>query len=76
MNLSIKALFEQIEDAVEYAANGRTPFTNEQVVSTAYMLVAKTGMFTDKCKVWRRMTGNLRTWDQFNIDFTIAYTDL
>ena len=52
VNLPIESLFEQIEDAIEYVAHGRIPFTNEQVVSTAYMLVAKTGIFTEECKVW------------------------
>lgn len=76
INFPIKALLEQIEDNVEYVAQGRTPFTNEQVVSISYMLVAKIGIFIDKYKVWRRMPRNLRIWNQFNIDLTIAYTDL
>ena len=40
------------------------------------MLVHKTGMFTDECKVWRRLPRNLKTWDKFKTDFTEAYTDL
>ena len=76
INMPIETLFEQIEDAVEYAAQAHTPFTNAQVVSTAYMLVHKTGMFTDECKAWRRITRNLKTWDRFKDDFSEAYMDI
>ena len=41
INLPIDTLFEQVEYAVEYAAQEHTPFTNAKVVSTSYMLVHK-----------------------------------
>lgn len=43
------------------------------MVSTAYILVTKTGIFTDECK--RRIPRNLKTLEQFNTNITIAYTD-
>ena len=51
INLPSETLFEQVEDAVEYSAQAHTPFKNTQVVNTAYILVHKTGIFTDECKV-------------------------
>ena len=35
----IENLFEQIDDAVEYADNANTPFTTEQILATSYLLV-------------------------------------
>ena len=76
INMLIETLFEKIEDTVEYTAQAHTPFTNAQVVSIAYMLVHKTGMFTNECKVWRRFTINLKTWDRFKDNFAEAYMDI
>ena len=53
-NLSIEVLIEYIEDAVEFAAAGCTPYTAEQVVNTAYQLIYKVVMFADNCKLWKR----------------------
>lgn len=50
INLPIETLFDQIEEGLEYAAAGRSLFTNEQVMSIAYMTVLKNGMFPDETK--------------------------
>ena len=44
-NLPIDNLFEQVNDAVEYAAAGNTPYTLLQIVTIAYQLVFNTGVF-------------------------------
>ena len=72
INLPIETLVGQTEDVVDYAAQVNAPFTNAQVVSTEYMLVHKTGMFTDKCKVWRRLPRNLKTRDRLKGNFDEA----
>jgi hypothetical protein len=53
-NLPIETLFDQIENSVDYAAAGLTPYSPEQVVAIAYQLVFATGMFLDYCKTWKR----------------------
>ena len=50
-NRPIENLTDQIENAVEYASAGQTPYTPEQVVAVAYQLVFKTGLFLDNCKI-------------------------
>ena len=40
------------------------------------MLIHKAGIFTDKCKAWRELARNLKTWDRFKDDFAEAYIDL
>ena len=76
VNFPIETLFDHIEEGVEYAAAGCSDFTNEQVVSMAYMTVLKTGMFPDETKEWRKLVRNLKTWDEFKMRFTEAHTDL
>ena len=53
VNLLIKTFFDQIEDAVEFAA-GNSPFTPVQVVNTAYNVIFSTGMFNNNCKIWKK----------------------
>lgn len=54
-NQPIEVLFDQIDDAIDYAAAGNTPFTNKQIVSTACNLVFDTGMHSDECEAWRKL---------------------
>ena len=54
VNVPIETLFKRIEECVQYAAAGNTPFTAAQVVSTSFRVIQKTGMFTDDCKIWNR----------------------
>ena len=76
VNLPIETLFKRIEECVQFAAAGDTPFTAPQVVSTAFRIVQKTGMYADDCKVWKRQTALYKTWAQFKVDFTIAHNEL
>ena len=44
-NTPIEMLFDQIEDAQDYAAAAGQPYTNNQLLTTAYNLVYATGLF-------------------------------
>jgi hypothetical protein len=74
-NLPIETLFDQVEDAVDFAAAGLTPYTPEQVVATAYQLIYATGMFVDDAKVWKRQTAAYKTWAHFKRDFAISHRE-
>ena len=75
-NQPIEVLFDQIEDAVDFAAAGNTPFTNEQIVNAACNLVFDTGMFSDECKEWQKKETANKTWDEFKLRFAEAHQDL
>lgn len=72
----IEELFEQIEDATDYADAAGAPYNNAQVISRAYVLVLKTGEYNDACRDWRKRPEQEKTWDQFKIDFTEAHRDI
>ena len=55
LNLSVKSLFKQIEDAVVYEDHGGAPLSPIQTVNRAFTLVLKTGIFVDDCKEWKRL---------------------
>jgi len=76
VNLPIKIFFKHIEEYVQYAAAGNTPFTAAQVISTTFRTIQKTGMFTDECKIWKHLPTPEKTWAHFKIDFTLAHSEL
>ena len=74
-NLPIENLFEQINDAVEYAAAGKTPYSNAQIETIAYQLVFNTGVFGLDCKEWRKKPPLDKTWANFIVFFTERHMD-
>lgn len=74
-NLPIENLFEQINDAVEYAAAGKTPYSNAQIETIAYQLVFNTGVFGLDCKEWRKQLPADKTWANFIVFFTERHMD-
>lgn len=75
INQPFETLVEQIDDAIDYATAGETPYTTEQILTNAYNLVRQTGMLEDACKEWRRKPAADKSWDSFQNDFGLAHTD-
>ena len=72
----IETMYDQVEDAMELADAGQTPYSAEQVVAIAYSLVFNTGQFTDACRDWKRTLPAYKTWANFKVDFGLAYKEL
>ena len=75
-NTPIEMLFDQIDDAQDFAAAAGQPHTNNQLLTTAYNLVSATGLFFDNCKAWNRLPMNQKTMDNFKTTFQQAQRDL
>ena len=74
-NLPIETLFDQIENCIDFAAAGLSPYSTEQVTNNAYQLIFATGMFIDDCTIWKRHDAAYKTWDQFKIDFADSHRE-
>ena len=69
-------VIKQIQDANDFAAHANTPYTQEQIVNTAYSIVFNTGQFEDGCKKWRKRTAPLlQDWPSFKVFFAEEYND-
>ena len=75
-NTPIEMLFDQINDAQDFAAAAGQPYTNNQLLTTAYNLVYATGLFFDDCKAWNRLPTNQKTMDNFKTTFQQAQREL
>ena len=76
VNQPMEVLIKQIDNAVNMATEADNPYLAEQVVTAAYNLFFKTGIFTDDCKLWRRRVAGNKTWQHFNTYFTMDYQEL
>jgi hypothetical protein len=72
----IENLFDQIEVAAEYAEAANHPFSVQQIVTTGYLLIFATGLYTEECKLWNRRPQAEQTWVNFKLDFSRAHKEL
>ena len=73
---AIETYFDQIEDAVEFAEAGASPFTMVQIITKAFIQMFSTGLFKDECKAWNRFPPVSRDWATFKLIFTAAAREL
>ena len=75
-NSPIEMLFDQIKDAQDFASAARQPYTNNQLLTTAYNLVYTTGLFFDDCKAWNCLPALQTTMDNFKTMLQQAQREL
>ena len=75
-NLPIESFFRRIEECVEFAAAGNTPFSPQQVVTQAFYNIQRSGLFTDDVREWRRLPQPVKRWERFKTHFARAYHEL
>ena len=71
--MTIENLYSQVEEAIEFAAAGNAPFTNNQIVTNVYLLIFQTGQFERVCKDWDVLPIANKTRANFKIHFTCAH---
>ena len=74
-NQPSETLIDQVENAVDYASAGVTPYTPAQVVGIHFQLVFQTGIFNDDCKLWRRKPADIKTRNQFKEIFATSHQE-
>ena len=69
----IENLFAQIDESLEYADSGNSPFTNAQIVTNAYILIFSTGQLERACEEWDSKAEADKTWPNFKTHFRAAH---
>ena len=64
-NELIKAVFYQIESAVEFTQYDNVPFTNTQVLNIVYYIMAQAKIFKEAYKEWKNKADNDKTQPKF-----------
>jgi hypothetical protein len=68
----IGIFFQRIDDCINYADDGKVPFTPEQTLQT----VSTSGYYADACTIWRKKPAEAKTWASFKQFFAEEYHDL
>jgi hypothetical protein len=58
--------FQQVDDCVQYAADGQVAFTTDQILQTAYHAVSTSGYYNDAFTKWRKKSPKNKTSLQQN----------
>jgi hypothetical protein len=69
----IALLFKQIEECQRFAADAGSPFTPQQIVEAAKVLMVQTGKYNSTYKEWLALQANARTYTELKQRFTQAY---
>ena len=73
---SIDVYFQRVEDAIQFAQDGKTPFTPAQIVQTEYHAINMTGSYYLELKEWREKVTADKKWESFKKVFTEEYHNL
>eukprot|EP00957_Ditylum_brightwellii_P111030 8467445-Ditylum_brightwellii.AAC.1 len=65
--------FTKIDDSVQYAADGKTPYTSQHIVTAAENAVRKTGMYKEPLQRQREKPTADKTWTNFKTFFANKY---
>jgi hypothetical protein len=74
-NQPTESLFQQIQDARDFAVAGGQPYGDARIVNIAYTLVFLTRLFPDACRAWQVRPEAHKTWTNFKIHFTAAHRE-
>ena len=58
-----------------YADHGQAPISQVQVTNRAINLIMNTGLFTDDCKEWKRLSADSQIWLAFKVKFIEAHQE-
>ena len=75
-SIPIDMYFKRLDDCMQYAADADTPYTEKQILQTAYHALSASGLYTEACSKWRKRTASTKTWTAFKATFASEYHDL
>ena len=71
----IETVFYQIEECVEFAQHGNSPFTNTQILNAAYYIIAQSKIFKETFRDWKYKPATNKTWPYFKELFFRVYVE-
>eukprot|EP00957_Ditylum_brightwellii_P163033 12414736-Ditylum_brightwellii.AAC.1 len=76
ISLPIDAYFARIDDCIQYASNGNTPYTAEQILTTTLHAMQRTGWFKERIRAWKAKNAVDKTWENFKKHFATEYDEI
>ena len=74
--LPIVLLYNKVDDLMDLVNAAGSPYSAQQIINLAYILLNKMGKFTTGICEWNRIPQAQRTWDAFQLHFSQAHREL
>lgn len=68
--------YNKIDDLMDLANIAGLPYSLQHVINMGYIILNKTGKFTNGIREWNCIPPNQRTWDVFQTYFSHAHWEL
>ena len=75
-SLPIDVFFKRIDECIELAADAENPFSEKQILQSAFFSISATGLYTEACRLWKKRNANTKTWKAFKVYFASEYHEL
>eukprot|EP00957_Ditylum_brightwellii_P057072 4325321-Ditylum_brightwellii.AAC.1 len=72
----IDAYFARIDECIQYASDGKAPYTAKQIITNVLHAVQKTGWFKVGIRAWKAKDPGNQTWENFKEDFAREYDEI
>ena len=65
----LDVILNPIDDLADYASAANNPYSNEQIINFAYIMLLNTGKFGSYIREWNRKPPDIKTWANFKVFF-------
>jgi hypothetical protein len=72
---AFEVIIERINNCIEFAIEAESPYSEKQIMNHALTIVAKTGLYADDLKIWKKLPANEHTWKKFQEFMLAAQTE-
>jgi hypothetical protein len=62
---AFEMVIERINNCIEFAKEAESAYTDKQIMDRALAIVAKTGLYSNDLKTWRKRSVAQQTWPLF-----------
>jgi hypothetical protein len=75
-NEKFESVIERVNNCIDFAAEAGSEFSETQIMNHVLVIVAKTGLYVDDLKIWKKCDEDEKTWSEFQDFMLNAQTEL
>ena len=72
---AFEVVIERINNCIDFAIEAESAYSHKQIMNHALTIVAKTGLYADDLKIWKKLPADEQTWSKFQEFMLEAQTE-
>ena len=72
---AFEVVIERINNCIDFAIEAECAYSHKQIMNHALTIVAKTGLYADDLKIWKKLPADEQTWSKFQEFMLEAQTE-